>query len=315
MKYTLSILLMSLSLMPQSHGAIFGKDSRHNVAAGSKWDFLARSTAISVIKSNFTDNGDGTRAIGVGEFSDLCSYEKFKKEPLIPMSCTGFLVGPDLLATAGHCLYAINTAGYEIKNETEFTCPIFDWVFDFQKDENGKVNTSRVKNENIYHCKKIIYATQRPVAPFTDYALIQLDRVVSDRTPLKMNLSTPAAPETLHMIGHPFGQPTKRAYGAKVLLDNPLRTSFITNLDAFEGNSGSPVFNSANEVVGILVSGTPSWNTFKDTRNSCERLNRCNDRAQNCLVPDKDTSVFPEFQTVGSEVQRIKPIFDLIQNP
>ncbi len=116
------------------------------------------------------------------------------------------------------------------------------------------------------------------------------------------------------MIGHPFGTPKKMADQGIVLLNQSTKSTFVTNLDASEGNSGSPVFNDKNEVVGILVSGTPSANTYYDSKNKCERVNRCDEKGNQCMLPDKDNSIFPGFQIVGSDVQRIAPLIELIEN-
>jgi hypothetical protein len=135
---------------------------------------------------------------------------------------------------------------------------------------------------------------------------------VTDRLPLKIAKGPVGTNEKLSMIGYPFGTPAKLSRNANVLLDDPARGSFITNLDAFDGNSGSAVFNSANEVVGILIGGTPSI-AFVPTKNSCDVYNRCREDGTGCSLPDKDNSVFPGFQSVGSEVQRIAPIAELMK--
>lgn len=302
LKYTLFSLAILSSF---SHAAIFGVDSRENITPGSKWDELARSTAISVIVTTIQNNGNGTYKVETGKQSDLCPEERFRNEPIISMSCSGFLVGPDLLATAGHCMYAINRPNEEIENEEEFTCKVFDWVFDYQVKNDGKVNSTKILAKDIYHCKKIVFAAQHSKKPFSDFALIQLDRPVVGRKPLPIAKIPPALGDVLHMIGHPFGTPTKISTGGRVILNNPVRSTFITTLDAFGGNSGSAVFNNRNELVGILAAGTPSQNTYTDEIRQCELVNRCDDNAKNCKHPDADPSVFPEFQAVGSEVQRI----------
>jgi hypothetical protein len=63
----------------------------------------------------------------------------------------------------------------------------------------------------------------------------------------------------VHIIGHPSGIPAKYAPGATVR-DNTPTTFFRANLDAFGGNSGSPVFDSAtHEVEGLLVRGATDY--------------------------------------------------------
>jgi len=112
------------------------------------------------------------------------------------------------------------------------------------------------------------------------------------------------------MIGYPLGTPMKLAKNARVIFNNEEAQSFITNLDAFEGNSGSPVFNEKNEVSGILVNGTPMSSFIKDTGRSCSFYNHCDESGKECKVAD--SSYLPGFQATGSGVQRIRAILDLL---
>jgi V8-like Glu-specific endopeptidase len=61
--------------------------------------------------------------------------------------------------------------------------------------------------------------------------------------------------QALHIIGHPTGLPAKFAGGGTVR-DNHNRAFFVENMDAYAGNSGSPVFNSTTHIVeGVHVRG------------------------------------------------------------
>jgi hypothetical protein len=108
-----------------------------------------------------------------------------------------------------------------------------------------------------------------------DFAVVRLDRRVAGRTPQKIARGGPPAVGTpLYVIGHPSGLPTKIAAGARVARAN--RSYFEANLDAFGGNSGSPVFDAGtNTVVGILVRGAPDYRAEGD----CNVVN---------LLPDSD---------------------------
>lgn len=304
----LVVLFASLSLQ----GAIFGSDDRQYVKlpssaqAASVNQKLARSTAIAVLSSNREEVSKGMYKLLTDE-SPFCSSERFAKDRILSFSCTGFLVAPDILVTAGHCVYAINNPGEQLVHETGKACEVFSWLFDYQINHLGQLNTENIPESRFAKCKEIIYAVQNQNAPFLDFAIIQLDRAMN-RPFLKLANQEPALRETLFTIGYPFGTPAKISPRGQVKLTNPLRQSFITTLDVFEGNSGSPVFNAKNEVVGILVAGTPSNNTVEDKQNKCLRQNRCSNSGTNCLLPDADSSIFPEFQTVGSDVQRISTL-------
>lgn len=311
-----SLLLLLLPLIPllysldEASAALFGIDNRRVLTPASPYQEQARATAISVLSSAFRINDKGFVDLDTTPLTQLCTDELMHNEPSLPFSCTGFLVAPDLLATAGHCVYAVNNPGQEIRNETGLACEAFSWLFDYQTDQAGISKTKDLPAENLYRCKRIIYAVHKETAPYQDYALIQLDRPVKGRTPLKISRGFVPVGSQTFMIGHPFGTPKKFTDQGRVLLNNLKASAFVTNLDAFEGNSGSPVFNSKKEVIGILVSGTPSTGTYTDTKNKCERVNRCKENGTACVVPEENIAHFPYFQVIGSDVQRILPLLE-----
>jgi V8-like Glu-specific endopeptidase len=287
--------------------AIFGADDRRAVAPWAGEQLYGRAVALALLSSNFEMNEAGDVKLLTEPLSRfMCHDEKFAQDPSLDYSCTGFLVAPDLIATAGHCM--VNTG--EKRNETETSCKAYVWLFDYQTDVAGKFDPNKFKSEQIYRCKQVVYAVKDEHAPFRDYALVQLDRPVVDRVPLPLMSRRMFIGQPLAMIGHPFGAPLKVSTNANVLFNNEKRESFITNLDAVDGNSGSPVFGSEG-VVGLLVGGTPSQSLVRDD-SGCMRVNHCTNDGLQCDLPDKDSTIFPGFQRVGSEVQRIKPIVDLM---
>ncbi len=297
------ILLSFLASALPSSAAIFGNDTRISITENSAYFPQARATAIAVISTS--EAAPGKLKLPVDSPSSLCRDERFSQDPTLAYSCTGFLVASDLIVTAGHCMVNVG----ESRNETETYCKAYSWLFDY----NGSSDPEAIPAENLYHCKQVVYAVREEHAPFRDFALVQLDRPVTGRAPYALARNSITGREALSMIGHPFGTPAKLSRDAQVLLNNPERQSFITNLNAFEGNSGSPVFNHAHEVVGILIGGTPSESLLKDKARSCNRYNRCSEDGANCTVPDTGTSQFPGFQRTGSEVQRIIPVRELIE--
>lgn len=296
----------------QAQAAIFGADQRSYITDKSPYIDLARSTAVAVLSTNFEITSPGKIKLGMDSMEGLiCSEEKFSKDPSISYACTGFLVAPDLLVTAGHC--AVNVG--ESRHETETYCQAFQWLFDYRVDKDGKFDALNVPTENLYKCKQTVYAVREEKAPFRDFAIVQLDRPVTGRTPLKLSRQSVLTGEKLMMIGHPLGTPAKLSPWSRILMNNSERESLIATLDAFEGNSGSPVFNKKKEVVGILIGGTPSNSLIEDPKGrKCSIYNRCDLKAQNCTVPDTDTKVFPGFQATGSEVQRILSVLVELDN-
>lgn len=203
-------------------------------------------------------NGDGTSKLVTRSYKEaqrLCSDEPFVDQPVGP-HCTGFLIAPDIIATAGHCIDGTN---YLMKR----------FVFGFQMI-NRSLAKLVISDSSIYQAIGII--DRRLESNGSDYAIIRLDRPVTGRKALKLNRKGKIADkEGLYVIGHPSGLPKKFADGANVR-DNSASTHFVANLDTYGGNSGSPVFNSnTHEVEGILVRGENDFVLI----NGCARSQVC----------------------------------------
>jgi len=228
----------------------------------------------------------------------VCSDEKFASQPTMA-DCTGFLVGPDLLVTAGHC--ALDYEGM-VENDTSYECSENSWVFDYKMESDG-VQTDNLSSENLYKCDKILIGELSEKA---DYALIKLDRIVKDRTPLKLRSKGKInTKESIFVMGHPSGLPLKFADGA-IVKENSQRDYFSTNLDTFGGNSGSPIFNASTlEVEGILVRGRTDYVESEEDGQFCMRVNTCDQDGTNCLETDEDID--------GEHVNRVRAIVDHIK--
>jgi len=308
---TLSICTIVL-LGIGAQAAIFGVDDREAVRKGMPRYQQSRSVAISVQSGILEETAAGLFAINVDSYEDLlCKGERFANQPSVMSACTAFLVAPDLLVTAGHCV----THTGELVNETGNTCDVYSWLFDHHVDGSGHVKTQGIRGEDLYKCKQIVYAVKEDRAPFRDFALVQLDRPVLGRPILKLAVDfRNRSGDRYAAFGFPIGMPMTLSKNAGLVLDDPSRQSFMTNLDAFDGNSGGPVLNAKNEVVGILVGGSPTLSFVQRPGEKCERFNRCDESGKNCLLPpDKGTLEIPGYQGVGTEVQRIQPVVELIR--
>ena len=225
--------------------AIYGIDNRSDVYASRNPLFvnLAKSTAAMVDKMNLKVVGDQTilQARNLGEMYHLCPDQRFRNQPTVA-GCSGTLIAPDIIMTAGHC--------YDLAKET---CRENVWVFDYKVDRENQASVS-VPNSNIYECEKVLLKEMN-VKEGIDHALIKLKRIVEDRNFARIRDGGEIALSTsLVLIGHPSGLPTKIADDGHVLKIAP--NYFLTNLDAFTVNSGSGVFNAQTGIVeGILVSG------------------------------------------------------------
>lgn len=241
---------------------VYGVDDRKDVkdVTNPLYLKLAESTAAMFPKESIVSDGvdfvltKGTLAVE----KKVCAEERFSQQ-LTGAWCSGFLVGPDTLVTAGHCV------------ESEADCKNAVWVFDYH---DHLVNSSHKKlpQKNVFQCKSIV-SRDLDGNTMRDYAVIKLDRMAVDRVPLKYRTMGTIANDTqLVVIGHPSGLPTKITDGATVR-DNFGPVYFTADLDTFGGNSGSAVFDARTGVIeGILVRGEVDYD--EDEARQCKKVHR-----------------------------------------
>lgn len=276
------LALSTLTLAFHSYAGpdvIYGKDNRQDLyqVTNSLHKKLALSTAGLVPVNYFSKSSKDQHFDLVGVRSleraqNVCASEAFSQQPT-PAICSGFLVGPDTIVTAGHCYKAMGTP--------EQVCKAFAWVFDLHMKSATHNPLRDIPLTNVYLCKEVIAAELSMTA---DFAVIKLDRPVVGRTPLKFRTSGKVATSTeLVVIGHPTGLPTKVSPGGKVTRNSD-PTRFSTTLDTFHGNSGSAVFDAKTGLVeGILIQGKTDYiPSVKDDPKSCMVVNKCDDYGQNC---------------------------------
>jgi hypothetical protein len=191
-----------------------------------------------------------------GEQMNLCPGEKFREQPTGAF-CSGSLVGDDLVMTAGHCI------------KDEAGCADAKIVFGFAVTTYGGKAPTTIPQKDVYSCKQIITRLQESAG--ADYALIRLDRKVEGRRPLVVSRGGQIKTgDKVFVIGYPVGIPLKVS-GDATVRDASKPGYFVTNLDTFGGNSGSPVFNASNNLIeGILVRGAED---FKDIAAEFAQMN------------------------------------------
>lgn len=285
------LLLTVLVSMPQNGFAaamhplvIYGADNRLEVFEeldASRRDLARSVVAIMSMHSLRAAGPINNQVTGAkyGERNNLCKTEKFYDQ-LSPAFCSGFLVADNIIATAGHCV-----------QDADF-CKDSRFVFDFSIDSNGR-DPHTVKIEDTYGCKKVLH--QEIDGNGADFALVELDRPVVGRTPVRFSSAAPTVGDSVFVIGHPVGLPAKIAGGAKVRRNTP--GHFVANLDTYGGNSGSAVFNgTTNEVAGILVRGETDF----IRRGSCMVSYQCKDelcRGEDVTNPDIVAAKLIDIQT------------------
>lgn len=227
---------------------VYGEDNRVDVidSTNSMFVELSKSTAAMIPNQVVARDVDGDIEISGTSLQSrgMCATERFAKQTTAAR-CSGFLVGENLLVTAGHC----------VRNQRD--CKKHSWVFDYKIAAKGDVGVT-VRKENVYACKKIISQSLEGRRG-DDYALVELDRKVTDRRVLETRKTGKISKgDNLVVIGHPSGLPTKIADGSTVR--SLSRKYFIADLDTYGGNSGSAVFNTTTGVVeGILVRGETDY--------------------------------------------------------
>lgn len=250
--------------------AIYGTDDRVEINSlrKSPWISKARATAAMInredlIFRSFKDTFTLKSGKTLKSVLNICPEEAFGDQPVVA-DCTGFLVAPNQILTAGHCI------------PNQVRCDDIRWVFDYALTKSGYVRQVYEKDQ-VYQCKRII-DRQLDRVKGIDYALIELYRKVKDRTPLILETAAPQMKTPLVMIGHPSGLPSKLVAGDAHIVE-VMTNSFKANLDSFGGNSGSPVFNAqTGNVLGILISGSPDYD-FDETL-GCRKNHHCTQ--ENC---------------------------------
>lgn len=164
----------------------------------------------------------------------LCSGEAFENQPVAGVG-TAFLVDDNEIITAGHVLSE--------------PADHYALIFGFRLINAQGGYSALIKASDVYFLKSISNRNYD-----LDLAKAVLDREAK-ATPLKISKENMQQNDELYMIGHPAGLPLKATVNARILSRADSYSAYTT-LDAFRGNSGSPVFSSkTNSVIGILVSG------------------------------------------------------------
>lgn len=228
-----------------SSHVVYGSDGRLDLyeVEDANLKRLADSTVALIKKADMTSQSGITtiRSKNYGTQMGLCSSEKYYEQDIAAF-CSGFLVAPDVIVTAGHC----------IKSQSD--CIGTQFVFGFNVKAAG-LFPQQVSESEVYNCREIIKTTIESNG--TDFAVIKLDRAVTNHRSLavRQNGSVQVG-DPLVVVGHPAGLRTKVTLGGKVRTTAAETPFFVANVDTYGGNSGSVVFNADTGLVeGILVRG------------------------------------------------------------
>jgi hypothetical protein len=261
------VLVVSLACV---HGSTFLRDkvayvedNRLDICKSSNGmlNTIAQQAIVALMDGSLFQmaDSDGTynRAVlsttPLGDQQRLCSDERFLTQPTSSL-CSGTLIAPDRVLTAGHCM-------------DEIACLSRRFVFNYLYT-NDSCSMPPITKDDVYRCVDFV----RVETDTVDYAVVFLDRAVTGRTPVRVQSEAKAVDlyQTVNLIGFGSGIPAKIDSGGFVL--NPradILDFFVATTDSFAGNSGSGAFNDCGELIGVLVRGQTDY----VTDGKCNRVN------------------------------------------
>lgn len=217
---------------------------------------MADSTVALVHRRKLEDHGDGTftlNATTVRTEYNVCPDETHVDPDAASASvCSGVLVRKDRVLTARHCL----------------------------KEFAGKVENIRIvrgyrnmQGERLPFKEHQVFSVRMvPADIHPEAMLLKLDKEVTDVSSLPVPAPVPPAESSLvFAAGHPLGMPL--TFSARGYVKGYPSQTIPTDLDVFGGNSGSPVFNSLGNLVGIVLEGA---NDFE--YGQCNHVKQCLER-------------------------------------
>lgn len=195
-----------------------------------------------------------------------CSDQRFREQPTAA-TCSGTLIDDDLVITAGHCVAP-----------DALDCATVRIVFGYYLESPGTL--ARITADDVYRCRRVVArGLQQTTAPYTDHALIELDRPVNAArrpAPVADRLQALSPGVRVGIVGFGAGLPAKLDDGGTVVDGRAAVMDFFTaTTDAFGGNSGSGVFDVGGRLVGVLSGGNEDFALRSD--GTCYEASRLSD--------------------------------------
>lgn len=194
----------------------------------------------------------------LGPTYGLCNDEEYWNEPSA-CYCTAFLVAPDIVVTAQHCISQVPLERIRL-------------ILGFELADKNAVPDYVIKEREVFTPVEIVGGSDGQTL---DFVMLRLDHKAVLQPSLPLASLSPNIGDSVYAIGYPSGLPMKVAgIGLITKLDGKVYS--YSNLHTYEGNSGSPVFNSrTHEVVGILIEGDQDF----ENRGNCRKAKECYGRS------------------------------------
>lgn len=232
---------------------VYGEDDRVDVLeAGVPFAALARESAVALIAADKLvplENGDyAISAPSYGQLQRLCPGERFSTQPAAA-NCSGVMIAPDVVATAGHCL--------SVAADGSPDCSQSRYVFGYAITES--TTDVVISASNVRECARVLIHLKPPSdsACRYDVALVELKpSAESIATAASVRNSAVVDGEHLTVIGSTAGLPQKVDSGARVVDARHVRGDYFTlSSDTFFVSSGSGVFDVNGKLVGLFARG------------------------------------------------------------
>jgi V8-like Glu-specific endopeptidase len=250
--------------IPQiSKVAIYGEANIRNYYEMPKnMKELADSTVALVLKKNLyydpkTEKYKPVTAPPlIKERNNISDKETLFNDEKALSYCSGFFVSPSQVITAGHCVKKWYNGELILKPEDIYV------VSGWKRESKDKFNLEFSKDD-VYEVNDAIKKEDGN----EDWAILFLKKNEGNKKPLVLDrLDLYSEGDPVFVVGYPLGMSVKLADDAKIFKITDER--LLMNSDTFFGNSGSPVFNKYNRVIGILVSGRDDFGFIISQRKS-----------------------------------------------
>ena len=305
-------------------GDINGADDRidrYKVEVDDPRYELARSSALLTLVKNLSTSASGGwelklddekgRHRTLGEVAGLCEGERFAEQPFAGGgSCSGTLIAPDLMLTAGHCFSdaeRVAPSAPVVQKACDDTKVVFDFAYDAEGD-----TPSWFPENDVYQCKKVLARElhrELLLGKIIDYAIIKLDRDVEGRSPVPLRGGSPMdADAPVTQVGHPYAIPQKLADG--VVLGGVACGDTHYDSDVLAGNSGSGLFDVRTRTVAGVFARSSGRNYTLDRDRGCNVIAVCGENVS-CPAPVQALGVPEILSRLSPDVLELLSILEV----